>query len=134
MAGLPERYFVDENMLSIAKALVAVRADIVHPGHPDHLDLPRRVADLDWLPIVGSRGWAVLMRDKKIRRRPAERQALLDHGVRAFCLSGAGNASSWAMLQLVVRHWHAMEKVLQEEDGPFIYAVTNGGLSHSRVA
>jgi hypothetical protein len=52
--------------------------------------------DVDWLPIVRGRGWAVIMRDKRIRRRPVERQRFLDHGVRAFCLTGAGNQTSWA--------------------------------------
>lgn len=133
MAASPERFFIDENMLSIAKALVAVREDVVYPGHPDVPEIPRQTQDLDWLPIVGARGWAVIMRDKRIRRRAAEKQALIDHSVRAFCLTGAGNRTSWEMLRLIVRHWDAIETQAQA-DGPFIYAVTNAGLSHSPIA
>jgi hypothetical protein len=107
-AGPPERYFVDESMLSIAK-------------------------DVDWLPIVRGRGWAVIMRDKRIRRRPVERQRFLDHGVRAFCLTGAGNQTSWQILQLIVRHWDRIE-VASARPAPFIFAVTATGLSSQPIA
>lgn len=40
--------------------------------------------DETWLADAGSRGWVVLMKDDAIRRRPAERDALADAGVRAF--------------------------------------------------
>src|SRR5207248_11782635 len=45
------------------------------------------VADVDWLTCAGGQGWAVLMKDERIRYRPAERAALIDHHVRAFCLA-----------------------------------------------
>ncbi|WP_372447974.1 hypothetical protein [Kibdelosporangium banguiense] len=48
------------------------------------------VADVDWLARAGSEGWVVLMKDERIRYRPAERVALVDHQVRAFCLT-SGN-------------------------------------------
>jgi hypothetical protein len=121
------RYFVDESMLSIARALRAVRPDVVYPGHPDCPDIRLGARDVDWLPVVGRAGWAVIMRDKRIRRRPVERQRLVDHGVRAFCLTGAGNQSSWQMLQLVVRHWDRIERVAAEP-GPYLYALTTAGL------
>lgn len=44
------------------------------------------VQDVDWISLAASRDWVVLCRDDRIRRRPAERQALADGGVRAFCL------------------------------------------------
>ncbi len=45
------------------------------------------VADEKWLTRAGQEGWVVLMKDERIRRRPAEKRALVDHGVRAFCLA-----------------------------------------------
>jgi hypothetical protein len=35
--------------------------------------------DTQWLPVVGAAGLVVLTRDKRIRGRPLERKALLDH-------------------------------------------------------
>ncbi len=120
------RWYVDESMIAIGKALAAVRPDLIYPGHPLS-PVSRGTNDEDWLPIVGQNGWGVLMRDKRIRYRQPERQQLLDHGVRAFCLTGSGNQSKWEMLRLLVRHWDQMEDAMQL-DGPFLYAVTTTGL------
>lgn len=130
--GPPDRFFVDESMLSIAKALRAVRSDILHPGHPDCPTIPLGAKDVDWLPLVGQAGWPVIMRDKRIRRRPAERQRLVEHSVRAFCLTGSGNRTSWEMLRIVVRHWDRVETAATQS-GPFIYALTASGLSAQSI-
>jgi len=49
----------------------------------------QRIEDERWLRDVGARGWVVLMKDDAIRRRPGERDALVEAGVRAFCLTNA---------------------------------------------
>jgi hypothetical protein len=49
----------------------------------------QRVTDEHWLRDAGAKGWVVLMKDDAIRRRPAERYALVRAGVRAFCLTNA---------------------------------------------
>ncbi len=67
------------------------------------------------------------MRDKRIRYRRPERDRLLAHGVRAFCLTGAGNQTHWNMLRVLVQHWERLDD-LSRMPGPFIYAVTTGGL------
>jgi hypothetical protein len=43
-------------------------------------------ADPKWLAYAGQAKLAVLMRDKAIGRRPHEREALLQAGVKAFAL------------------------------------------------
>ena len=53
--------------------------------HDDHF--PPDAEDADGLRIVGQRGWAVLTKDERIRRRPLERRALIDAGVCAFALT-----------------------------------------------
>lgn len=45
------------------------------------------VADTDWLHLAGENGWPVLAKDERIRYRPAERAAIVRHGVRAFYLT-----------------------------------------------
>lgn len=52
--------------------------------------VPAGAPDTAWLPIVGRAGLVVLTRDKRIRSRPIERQALLHHGVRACFLASGG--------------------------------------------
>jgi hypothetical protein len=126
--GLPDRYFIDENMLSVGYALNAVRTDIVYPGHSDCPDIPRQTKDRVWLPRVGQRGWAVIMRDKRIRSRPGEREFLRRHHIRAYCLTGSGDQTSWEMLDLLVRQWGNIEERLRQMDGPFLFAVTLNGI------
>lgn len=128
MPGLPDRYFIDENMLSVGYALNAVRADIVHPGHGDCPEIPHGTKDRVWLPKVGARSWAVILRDKRIRSRPGERELLRRHHIRAFCLTGSGDQTSWQMLDLIVRQWDSIEDRLRELDGPFLFAITRSGL------
>ena len=43
--------------------------------------------DVEWLPEVGKRGWLVITRDKHIRERPLEAQAVVDGNVGLFCFS-----------------------------------------------
>lgn len=47
------------------------------------------VTDADWLAYAGQRGWPVLLKDQRIRYRPAERAVVAAHGLIAFCLTGA---------------------------------------------
>jgi len=54
------------------------------------------IADTDWLALAGHEGWAVLMKDERIRYRPAERAAVTVYDVRAFCLtSGTSAQVTW---------------------------------------
>lgn len=71
----------------------------------EHYGIPadEGVADVDWLRLAGEQGWPVLMKDEQIRYRPAERAALLKHGVRAFCLT-SGNLTGRQMGDLFRRH------------------------------
>lgn len=46
--------------------------------------------DQEWLSEVGKKGWVVLTKDKWIRRRAIEREALLNANLKVFCfMSGS---------------------------------------------
>src|ERR1022692_2673783 len=47
------------------------------------------VEDREWISLAAQNDWVVLCKDDQIRRRPAERDALIDGQVRAFCLTNA---------------------------------------------
>jgi hypothetical protein len=49
----------------------------------------QETTDASWLALAGERGWVVLCKDDRIRRRPAELRALTDGKVRLFCLTNA---------------------------------------------
>lgn len=79
------------------------------------------VSDTTWLAEVGRRGWVALMKDAAIRRRPAEKDALLANDVRAFCLSG-GNLPADEMARRYVASLEAITTACLQP-GPFLYAV-----------
>jgi hypothetical protein len=74
--------------------------------------------DAVWLSHVGQQGWIVLMKDKRIRSRPHERQAVLYAGVRAFVLV-AGNITGPAMGESFVNALPAMYDLLRQRDTSF---------------
>lgn len=94
----------------------------------EHYGFPREAAvgDEEWLALSGQRGWAVLMKDERIRYRSTERKALLDAKIQAFCLS-AGNLRSEDMLQLLLIHQSAIW-TRAATTGPGFHVLTRSGL------
>jgi PIN like domain len=87
----------------------------------------QRLADEVWLRDVGARGWVVLTKDDAIRRRPAERDALIDAGVRVFCLTTAQLRGE----EQVERFAENRNRILARarEPGPYIYGVYSGRIA-----
>jgi hypothetical protein len=123
----PPRWFFDENSLGVAQALQYVRGDVTWPGGPGGL-VGKGAADTVWLPAVGKAGLVVLTRDKKIRSRTIERQALLDHGVRACFLTSGAHLNLFGQLQLWLRFWDDIEQLVDEQPGPWLASVTKQGV------
>jgi hypothetical protein len=87
---------------------------------------PEDVSDAAWLPDVGARGWVILTKDKRIRRRAIEHDAIIASGAGAFILVAGGIggdaiAGAFARaLPRMIRIWHTRER-------PFIATVTAQG-------
>jgi hypothetical protein len=122
-------YFLDANVpLNVSKALALVRDDILYPGAPNSPILTANVPDVEWLGVAGQQNWVVITKDKKIRTRRWERQALVQAGVRSFCMTAAGSYPMWETLQLLARRWDDIEEIANTIPGPYIYSVTNAGV------
>jgi PIN like domain len=83
--------------------------------------------DVEWLPVVAARGWAVLTKDKRIRRRAIERQAIHESGAGAFILAASGlggDAIAEALAQALPR----MIKIWNTRARPFIATVNARGV------
>ena len=85
-----------------------------------------------WLPDVAQRGWIILTRDKWIRRRPLEKQALIASGARAFVLT-SGNLRGREMADILVKHIGRMERLARVTKPPFIFAVTKARVEPRRL-
>jgi len=112
--------FLDENFgtttvadtLRKAEIKVEVLADHFTPGTPDET----------WLPQVGKRGWVVVTKDKRIRHRQVEREALLGAGVTSFVLS-SGEIDAKAMAAILIATYPRMRKLVRDYEPPFIATV-----------
>ena len=85
------------------------------------------LADTEWLGDAGQNGWVVLMKDDKIRYRPAELEALTTAGVRAFCLTNA-NLRGADMAQRFVDQLPKITRIATERPGPYIFGVYVDGV------
>jgi hypothetical protein len=130
MAGkteqLPE-FFVDRSLgksvvegLRAAGLTVRSMADVY--GDQRAQNLPDEV----WLRDAGEKGWIVLTKDDAIRRRPAERDALIGAAVRVLCLTTA-QLRGVEQTERFVQNRH---RILRQgrKPGPYIYAVYEKGL------
>lgn len=86
----------------------------------------QRVEDERWLRDAGANNWVVLMKDDAIRRRPAERDALIDAGVRAFCLTNAQLRAAEQTDRFVSNRHRIVQQA--RKPGPYIYGVYAQGL------
>jgi len=89
------RFFCDANDLALGRGLAQLRRDVLFPGHPELPDVVPGTKDPVWIQIVSEMGLVVITRDKRIRRRPAERLAWREGGLRGFVLTGAGRQPTW---------------------------------------
>lgn len=75
---------------------------------------------------MGKRGWVAITRDKNVRFRPMERQALIDSKVRAFVFT-AGNATREETAAIVSGALESMKKIVATQPGPFIFHIGRSG-------
>lgn len=116
--------FIDRSIpRSVANALKQVRDDVEWLEDRFAHDTPDPV----WLTAAGQNGWLVLARDKKIRTRPAERQAIVDHRVGCFIVGQKRDPTRWGYLKLLVGAMGEMESVFAQQSRPFIYMLGASG-------
>lgn len=82
--------------------------------------------DVDWLPVVAGRGWAILTKDKRIRRRPLERDAINGSGAGAFILAASGLGGD-AIAEAIGRALPHMLRIWHTRARPFIATVSASG-------
>ena len=116
--------FIDRSVpKGVANALKAVRNDVMWLED----QFPHGTRDVEWLEAAGRNGWLVITRDKMIRRRHGERQAIADHNVGCFCLVQSKDPTRWEYLKLLVTTLDEMERVFAETPRPFLFGVDRQG-------
>ena len=118
-------FFIDRNLgKSIARGLRELGFTVHTMASVYGEKRGQRLADQVWLRDVGKRGWVVLTKDDAIRRRPAERDALIEAGVRVFCLTAAQLRGA----EQLARFAENRDRILRRarHPGPYIYGVYAG--------
>lgn len=107
----------------VVESLRAVGARV--EAHDDHFrqDEP----DESWIPNVALRGWVILTKDKNIRRRAGEREAVVTAAARIITLT-SGNMKGEAMADLFTRNLAAMEQLAATQPAPFVAVLGPGGV------
>jgi hypothetical protein len=127
-ASRPLRFFADESILGLGKGLSRLRPDLVHPGHPLIPEVETGSLDHEWIPIVAARGLIAIGRDKRVRTKPAERQAVIDSGLRYIWIGGKQDESSWEWTLRLARYWDQIERLIEEMGpGPWFITVNKSG-------
>jgi hypothetical protein len=113
--------FIDRDTWSRKLDAALRQAEISFVAHHERFapDTPDPV----WLRECGARHWAVVTRDKAIRRRPNELRAVREAGVHLFALT-SGNLSAAETAALLVAAWPAMERAVRDTAPPALYAIT----------
>jgi aryl-alcohol dehydrogenase-like predicted oxidoreductase len=123
----PPEFFVDRSLgrsivdgLRAAGLTVHSMADVYGEGRA------QRLPDEVWLRDAGKRSWVVLTKDDAIRRRPAERDAMIDAAARVFCLTTAKLRG----VEQTERFVHNRHRIIRQarKPGPYIYGVYEKGL------
>jgi hypothetical protein len=125
------RFYVDADILGLAKVLVTLRPDVTYPGDPGGVVHKRRrppcpiespqAHDDVWIPEVAARGWLAITRDWHIQVR--EIDAVRDYGARLVSLVGTEAIGTFAQLEVLMCRWRDVLGCLDEQ-GPFIYAMS----------
>jgi PIN like domain len=124
--GHHQRIFVDANLIGVARALEQTHDQVVYPGHSDW-PFDQDEDDDVWLSYVGDNDWLAIARDKRIRYRTIEKQALVSHRVRVVVVSTVENLRIAEMTQLIEANWTGIEQLL--EVPPAFYHLTKSGIS-----
>lgn len=127
------RFYVDADLLGLARLLVQVRTDVTYPGDPGGVLHKRRrpacpvtdpkAKDHVWIPQVAAEGWVIITRDSAIQRHSREVDAVHEHGARMVALAGEAARTKFEQLEVVMSNWRRIERCVTEP-GPFIYVAT----------
>ena len=86
----------------------------------------QQIEDDSWIAHAGSKGWAALTKDRKIRHRTVEREAVQVHGVVLFALANA-NLGLAEMAGAFLSAMPRIHEICGEGPGGSIWVVQRDG-------
>jgi predicted nuclease of predicted toxin-antitoxin system len=117
----PLVFFVDE-CLGTAKVPAALR-DAGAEVRTLADEFESGMKDVDWLTGLHGHDWIVLTKDKNIRRRPLEIDALIGAGLRVFVVTATDLTGEEAG-QIIVKALPKIRRLCKRQPPPFIAGIT----------
>lgn len=112
-------FFADRNLGKIFPGVLRGAGFSVEL-HDDHFH--HTIGDEEWIPQVAALGWIAISHDRSIRRRPNERDAVLNSGLRLLVV--VGKAPFPVLAEHFVATRPAIERFLRSHPiGPWIAGV-----------
>lgn len=119
----PLTFFLDRQIGKYVVASALRGAGAVIEVHDDHF--PQATPDLDWMPVIGARGWVLVTRDRNIWRNSLERTAYQHARLRGFIVTGVMGGQELG--ELLVSCLPRMIRKISRASGPLIYTISRGG-------
>ena len=130
----PVQFYLDADVLGLAKILVQVRGDVTYPGDPGGRVKGGRARaacpigdaatpDHVWIPETARQGWLIITRDRHIQEHRAEIQAVKSSGARMITLAGPEAVNTFNQLEALMCNWRQIQRLLDRR-GPFIFIAT----------
>ena len=117
--------FLDENHCRNRYLIEAiVEFGIVCEKHLDHFEAG--APDVEWLPVIASRGWSLLTTDARIKTNFLEREAVRRNKVRMFYFS-RNNLAGFDMGQALRKALPHMARIVDEQAPPFTASISRTG-------
>jgi hypothetical protein len=127
------RFYLDADILGLARILARLRPDVTYPGDPGAIVHKRQrppciitspaSKDPHWIPEVTRRGWLIVTRDSRIQSHHMEIAAVRESSARMVALTGREAHSVFDQLEVLMCRWRDIQRRV-DEPGPFIYAAT----------
>ena len=122
----PERtLFIDR---SLGRHIIAdrLRAEgMAVEVHDDHL--PQDAPDEEWIALVGRMGWVAITKDRGVRYRAAELQAIRRHSARVIVIR-MKNATGSDIAELLVKARHRIARFAAKTAPPFVAGIYGSGM------
>jgi hypothetical protein len=119
----PLEFFVDRSLgrRRVADALRAAAGWTLRTHHEVYGDRDQEVPDVEWLKLCGRESFPVLTKDRRIRYRPTEIQAIRRFRVRLFAVT----SGSLTAAEQAARFGRSRERIEEAcaDAGPFVYSV-----------
>ncbi len=117
--------YLDRNLGNHVVANELREAGCLVEIHDDHL--PIDAPDEDWIRLCSAHNWVAVTKDKNIRYRAAQKQAIVTHKACVFVIR-AKAATGPEIAGLLVKYHGKLQHFAEDHPAPFIAGIDRSGL------